>query len=77
MVYKVRKKSVSPKTQTPPFSNTLFISPRPFSSEILCNLSLQQKKTNQFVVNQLVSYSCDPMGSRTPIKGTGILHSIH
>lgn len=55
MVYKVRKKSVSPKTQTPPFSNTLFISPRPFSSEILCNLSLQQK-TNQFVVNQLVSF---------------------
>lgn len=54
MVYKVRKKSVSPKTQTPPFTNTLFISPRsaPKSYVIYpCN-----KKTNQFVVNQLVSF---------------------
>ena len=76
MVYKVRKKSVSPKTQTPPFSNTLFLAPVQLRNLVL--FIPATKKTNQFVVNQLVFFlSCDPMGSRTPIKGTGILHSIH
>lgn len=60
MVYKVRKKSVSPKTQTPPFTNTLFISPR--SAPKSCVFYPCNKKNNQFVVNQLVFYSCDPMG---------------
>lgn len=54
MVYKVRKKSVSPKTQAPPFSNTLFISPR--SAPKSCVFYPCNKKTNQFVVNQLVFF---------------------
>lgn len=55
MVYKVRKKSVSPKTQAPPFSNTLFLAPARLAPKS-CVIYPCNKKTNQFVVNQLVSF---------------------
>lgn len=36
-----------------------------------------QTLVRELITKYLAFFICDPVGSRTPIEGTGILYSIH
>ena len=37
----------------------------------------EERQLIVLIINQLPLFFCEPVGSRTPIEGTGILYSIH
>ena len=40
-------------------------------------IASQQKNRQITLFQQFGDFLCEPVGSRTPIEGTGILYSIH